>query len=94
MDERSYPVRSSEKLTGLSLLRSLMRSGLRELVWSLGMIMILLVRIVTTLTTALLIIGWVVVAFRSDLLNNWFWPAAVSGILLAGSTFLYNVIRG
>ena len=71
-----------------------MRSGLRELVWSLGMIMILLVRIVTTLTTALLIIGWVVVAFRSDLLNNWFWPAAVSGILLAGSTFLYTVIRG
>ncbi|MGK9269773.1 hypothetical protein KXR83_02120 [Williamsia muralis] len=71
-----------------------MRSGLRELVWSLGMIIILLVRIVTTLTTALLIIGWVVVAFRSDLLNNWFWPAAVSGILLAGSTFFYNVIRG
>lgn len=71
-----------------------MRSGLRELVWSLGMVMILLVRIVTTLTTALLIIGWVVVAFRSDLLNNWFWPAAVSGILLAGSTLLYNVIRG
>ena len=49
---------------------------------------------VVELTTALLIIGWVVVAFRSDLLNNWFWPAAVSGILLAGSTFLYNVIRG
>ena len=71
-----------------------MRSGLRELVWSLGMVMILLVRIVTTLTTALLIIGWVVVAFRSVLLNNWFWPAAVSGILLAGSTLLYNVIRG
>ena len=94
MDERSYPVRSSEKLTGLSLLRSLMGSGLRELVWSFGMIVILLVRIVTTLTTALLIIGWVVVAFRSDLLNNWLWPAAVSGILLAGSTFLYNVIRG
>ena len=71
-----------------------MRFGLRELVWSFGMTMILLIRIVTTLTTALLIIGWVVVAFRSDLLNDWFWPAAVSGILLASSTLLYNVIRG
>jgi hypothetical protein len=57
------------------------------------MTMILLIRIVTTLTTALLIIGWVVVAFRSDLFNDWFWPAVLSGALLAASTFFYNVVR-
>jgi hypothetical protein len=71
-----------------------MRFGLREVLWSVAMTLILVIRLVTTLTTAILIMGWVVVAFRSDLLNGWFWPAAFSGALLAASTFLYNVIRG
>jgi hypothetical protein len=58
------------------------------------MTLILVIRVVSTLTTAVLIMGWVIVAFRSDLLNGWFWPAVFSGALLAGSTLLYNVIRG
>jgi hypothetical protein len=58
------------------------------------MTLILVIRLVSTLTTAVLIMGWVVVAFRSDLLNGWFWPAVLSGALLAASTLLYNVIRG
>jgi hypothetical protein len=59
-----------------------------------GVTVIVFVRVVTTLSTALLIMGWVVVAFRSDLMNDWFWPAAISGALLAASTLLYNVARG
>jgi hypothetical protein len=58
------------------------------------MTLILVIRVVSTLTTAVLIMGWVIVAFRSDLLNGWFWPAVLSGALLATSTLLYNVIRG
>jgi uncharacterized membrane protein len=71
-----------------------MRFGLREVMWSLAVTVILVVRLVTTLTTALLIMGWIVVAFSSGLWNGWFWPAAISGALLALSTFLYNLARG
>ncbi|PYE18641.1 hypothetical protein DFR67_104220 [Williamsia limnetica] len=71
-----------------------MRLGFREVLWSVGVTMIVVVRVVTTLSTALLVMGWVVVAFRSDLFNAWLWPAVISGVLLAGSTLLYNVARG
>lgn len=71
-----------------------MKVGLREALWSIGVTLIVVIRVVTTLSTALLVIGWVVVAFRSDLFNGWFWPALISGALLAGSTLLYNVARG
>lgn len=71
-----------------------MKVGLRETLWSIGVTFIVVVRVVTTLSTAVLTIGWVVVAFRSDLLNAWLWPAAISGALLAVSTLLYNVARG
>ncbi|MBA4021387.1 MAG: hypothetical protein C0482_03420 [Gordonia sp.] len=71
-----------------------MKYGLRETLWSVGVLLIVVVRVVTTLSTALLVMGWVVVAFRSDLLNGWLWPAVISGVLLAGSTLLYNVARG
>ncbi|ORM37649.1 hypothetical protein [Williamsia sp. 1135] len=71
-----------------------MKYGLREALWSVGVILIVVVRVVTTLSTALLVMGWVVVAFRSDLLNGWLWPAVISVVLLAGSTLLYNVARG
>lgn len=71
-----------------------MKYGLREVLWSVGVTAIVMVRVVTTLSTALLIMGWIVVAFRSDLVNAWLWPAVLSGVLLAGSTLLYNVARG
>ncbi|WP_207843425.1 hypothetical protein [Williamsia soli] len=71
-----------------------MKFGLRETLWSVGVTLIVVTRVVTTLSTALLVMGWVVVAFRSDLLNDWLWPTVISGVLLAGSTLLYNVARG
>ena len=71
-----------------------MRFGLREVLWSVAVTGIVLVRLVTTLTTALLIMGWIVVAVRSSLDNDWLWPAIISGALLAASTLLYNVARG
>lgn len=69
------------------------KGGARETLWSVLATVTLVVKVVTTLTTPVLIIGWIIVAFTSSLLNDWFVPAIVSGVLLAVSTFAYTFLR-
>ncbi|SIS21639.1 hypothetical protein [Williamsia sterculiae] len=64
-----------------------------ETVWSIVTFLLLAVRMVSTLTTAVLVMIWVIVAVKSDLYNVWFWPAVVSSLALLAATILYSLFN-
>lgn len=69
------------------------RSGGREALWAMVATLVLVVRILATIATAVLVIGWVVVSVRSSLLNAFLWPAVISATVLIVSTYLYSFLR-
>ena len=68
-------------------------AGGRAAVWAVVTTLVLVVRIIATIATALLVIGWIVVAVRSSLMNGFLWPAIISSAVLLVSTYLYGFLR-
>ncbi|MGV9711566.1 hypothetical protein ACWDTI_12985 [Gordonia sp. NPDC003424] len=56
-------------------------------------IMVLAVRIVATIALVLLAIGWVVVAVRSSLNNDFLLPTIIAAVVLLASTYAYSFLR-
>lgn len=65
----------------------------RELFLVLLTTLVLVVRIVATIALVLLVFGWIVVAVRSSLVNAFLWPAAIAGVVLLVSTYIYSFLR-
>lgn len=65
------------------------REGLSAAVTS----VVLIVRLLATLATIVLVICWVVAAFRGGLVNDFLWPAVISAATLLVSTYVYSYLR-
>lgn len=65
----------------------------REGLWVLATSVVLAVRMLATIATILLVIGWAVVAIRDGLVNDFLWPAVSAAAALLVSTYLYTYLR-
>ncbi|MFW0793423.1 hypothetical protein AAFP30_06390 [Gordonia sp. CPCC 205515] len=65
----------------------------RDVVLALLTTLVLVVRIIATIALVLLVIGWVVVAVRSSLNNDFLWPSVITGVVLLVSTYIYSFLR-
>ncbi|MFT3716455.1 MAG: hypothetical protein QM774_11055 [Gordonia sp. (in: high G+C Gram-positive bacteria)] len=65
----------------------------REAAWSTATALVLIVRFLSTITTVLLAMMWLVHAVRESLFNGWLWWTLGSAALLIVSTYLYGVLR-
>ncbi|MYR07844.1 hypothetical protein GTV32_16730 [Gordonia sp. SID5947] len=65
----------------------------REAVWAVITTIVLVVRLLATIALVLLAIGWVVVAVRGSLRNDYLWPTVITAGVLLLSTYLYSFLR-
>lgn len=66
----------------------------RSTLWWIVTTFVLVVRIVATIATILLVIGWLVATVGdSTMLNGFLWPAVGSAVALVVSTYLYSYLR-
>ncbi len=65
----------------------------REAVWALVATLVLVIRILATISLILFVIGWAVVAVRDSLDNDFLWPAIGAGVALLLSTYVYSHLR-
>lgn len=65
----------------------------RVTLWWVITTVVLVIRLVATIATVLLALGWVVAAIRDSIMNLFFWPLVGSAIALLISTYLYSYLR-
>lgn len=65
----------------------------REVVLGVITTLVLAVRIIATIALVLLVVGWVVAAFRSSLDNVFLWPSVITAVVLIVCTYLYSFLR-
>lgn len=65
----------------------------KEAAWALLTMLVLVVRIVATIVLIFTVIGWIIVAVRSSLNNDFLIPAVVSGAALLLATYIYSYLR-
>ncbi|MGC4933161.1 hypothetical protein ACLQ3C_05715 [Gordonia sp. DT30] len=65
----------------------------RVTLWWVITTLVLVIRLLATIATILLVIGWAVAAIRDSMMNGFLWPAVGSGVALLISTYLYSYLR-
>ncbi|MGV9827376.1 MULTISPECIES: hypothetical protein [unclassified Gordonia (in: high G+C Gram-positive bacteria)] len=65
----------------------------RSAVWAVLTTFVLIVRLLASIATVILVIGWVIATVRDSIDNLFLWPAVISGAALLLSTYAYSYLR-
>ena len=66
---------------------------IRTTLWWIVTTLVLVIRLLATIATVLLVIGWAVAAIRHSVSNVFLWPAVGSAAALLVSTYVYSYLR-